>query len=97
MPKHPVASHDADGVLRLLRTHHLKHLHVRARGDVLTIESGPTRHAFPHARLRRESVHLWRLEMPTHSGRWQRTPHRGLRDDLIQLLVEVYAWTLQPL
>lgn len=97
MPKHPVASHDADAVRALLHQRKLKHLRVRPRADVLAIESGPTKDPFAHARLRRETVHYWRLEMPTHSGRWERTPHRGLRDEIVTLLVEAYGWTLAKL
>ena len=50
------------------------HLRVRHHGDTLTIESGAKGpNAFAHARLRRETVHLWRLEMPTSTGRWATT------------------------
>ena len=54
----------------LRRFPELSHLRVRRRADLLTLESGPTRDPFPHARLRRDTVHLWRLEMATHTGRW---------------------------
>lgn len=94
MPKPHAASHDADAVAALLHKQKLKHLRVRARADTLTVESGPAADPFPHARLRRDTVHLWRLEMPSHTGRWQRTPHRGPRDKLVKLLIDVYGWTL---
>ena len=43
----------------------LNHLRVRMRGDLLILEAGPKGDPFPHARFRRDTVHLWRLEMPT--------------------------------
>jgi hypothetical protein len=97
MPKPRAVSHDADAVVALLHKHRLKHLRVRHRADVLTIESGPADDPFAHARLRRDTVHYWRLEMATHTGRWERTPHRGTRDELVTLLVGVYGWTLQEI
>ena len=94
MPRHPAEPEDAIAVTKILHAKRLKHLRVRARADVLTIESGPARDTFPHARFRRETVHLWRLEMPTHTGRWQRTPHRGVLDELVRQLMQDYGWTL---
>jgi hypothetical protein len=97
MPKHLAEPHDVSTVAKLLHGQHLKHLRVRARADVLTIESGPARDAHPHARLRRETVSLWRLEMPTHTSKWQPTPHRGLLDEVVRQLIEEYGWTLEAL
>ena len=85
---------DAEAVEGLLHENGLTHLAVRKRGAVLTIESGPPKDRFPRARLRRVSVHLWQLEMPTHSGRWERTPYRVLRDEIVQILMADFGWTL---
>ena len=73
----------------------LRHLGVRRRGAVLTIESGPPTDPFPRARLRRVAVHLWQLEMPTRSGRWDATPFRAQLDDLVTSLMSDFGWTLQ--
>ena len=76
------------------------HLRVRHHGDTLTIESGAKGpDAFAHARLRRETVHLWRLEMPTSTGRWETTPIRDTTDNLIAILLSVFSWALakQPM
>ena len=73
----------------------LEHLRLRARADLLVIESGPQKDPIPHARLRRLSPQTWRLEMPSHE-RWQPTPDQGPMLSLLQRLVEVYTWTLAP-
>lgn len=40
----------------------LDHLRVRARADLLTLESGPEDNPFRHARLRRVTVQYYQLE-----------------------------------
>jgi len=95
MPK-PAAEDYHPGELEEALSHHgLRHLRVRRRGDTLTIESGSAgRGAFPHARMRRETVHLWRLELPTSTGRWETTPLRDVIDHLVALLISDLSWTL---
>lgn len=72
----------------------LEHLRVRARGSVLTVESGPPDDPVQHVRFRRDTVHLWRVEMPVRGGRWQQTPFRGLLDELVDLVATTFPWTL---
>lgn len=72
----------------------LSHLRVRRRGDLLTLESGSPENPRRHARLRRVTVHLWRLEMPTSSSRWDLTPFRDQLKVLLEMLVEQFPWTL---
>src|SRR5882724_11976841 len=55
----------------------LEHLRVRARADLLVIESGPPTDPIPHARLRRLNPPSWGLEMASLHERWQRTPDKG--------------------
>lgn len=98
MPKQRAQGAQARQVEQFLcRFPELDHLRVRRRGDLLTLESGPTQDPFAHARLRRETVHLWRLEMATHTGRWQKTPFRDQLEALLELLVSAFPWTLTPL
>jgi hypothetical protein len=75
----------------------LGHLRARKRGKVVTIESGPVGAAVPHARFRRDTVHLWLLEMPGHGGRWERTPYRDDLRSLTQLIEGQFAWMLEPI
>ena len=96
--KHRAGPGDADDVASFLgRYEELGHLRVRHRADLVTIESGPADDPIPHARLRRVTVNLWRLEMATHTGRWQPTPVRALLDEVLETLVEVFPWTLAPI
>ena len=71
-----------------------EHLKVRKRGDLIVIESGPDGDRFAHARLRRVTKQWWTLEMPTHAGRWEDVPIRAPRLEVLQLLVDDFAWTL---
>lgn len=75
----------------------LGHLRVRARGQVLTIESGSETEPTSHARLRRDTVSLWTLEMPARGGRWEPTGLRDTSDRLVTALVEQFGWALQPI
>ena len=74
----------------------LSHLRVRRRGDLLTLESGPQNDPLRHARLRRVTVHLWRLEMPAAPDRWNSTPFRDQLGALLEMLVQKFPWTLAP-
>ena len=74
----------------------LSHLRVRRRGELLTLDSGPTEAPCRHARLRRVTGSLWRLEMPTSSSRWELTPFQDQLKVLLQMLVEQFPWTLAP-
>ena len=97
MPKFQSSKSDAAAVVAFLRDRGLRHIRARYRSDLVTLESGPTKDPWPHARLRRVGVHIWQLEISTHTGRWESTPLRGLRDQLLTMLVEQFGWTLQPM
>src|SRR6476661_5594030 len=73
----------------------LNYVHVRRRGDLLILESGPKDDPYPHARFRRDTVHLWCLEMPTGGGkRWERTPMRATLEELVETVMDRFAWML---
>ena len=82
---------------RLHDEHGLTHLRVRQRGKVLTLESGPVDAAHRHARFRRDTVHLWTLEMPGRGSRWQKTLFRDTLDTLTDLLVKDFPWMVAPI
>ena len=75
----------------------LSHLRVRARGPVLTLESGPPDDPVRHARFRRDTVHLWLLEMPARGNRWERTGMRDTLDNLVEALISMFPWMLEPI
>lgn len=70
------------------------HLKVRARGDLVTIESSDEQgNIYPHARLRRKSIHKWYLEMPVKRG-WEHTFIEGTIKELVEMLIEKFSWAL---
>lgn len=98
MPKYRVEPDDLDDVREFLNNREgLEHIRARSRSDVITLESGPKDDPYRHARIRRVSVHLWKLEMATHSGRWEPTPVRGPMDEVLTMLVDTFGWTLSPI
>jgi hypothetical protein len=99
VPRAPLPDEDdADEVREFLAGRKgLKHLRVRRRADLLTLESGPTGDPVGHARLRRVTVHLWTLECATHTGRWEKTGFRGPMAQLLEMLTSEMAWLLAPI
>lgn len=95
MPKYTAESYDATAVESALKEQGLSHLRVRRRADTLTIESGSAKDPIPHARLRRVAVGLWQLDMPA-ARRWQTTPIRAQRDEVVAILFSDFGWTLAP-
>lgn len=95
MKKYHAQEDHADIVRETLATYEgLEHLRVRRRADLVVIESGSQQDPIAHARFRRVAVHLWRLEMATHTGQWQPTPLRDQLERLTETLVQDFAWTL---
>lgn len=97
MPKTPEALLGADATAILHQHANLAHLRVRARGKVITIESGDPDDPVPHARFRRVTTQYWQLEMPLHTGRWEPTPVRGILRDVLDILITDFGWALEPL
>jgi len=98
VPKHRVDELDFDAAEDFFGERaEYRHLRVRRRADLLTIVSGSPQGPVPRARLRQVTVHLWRLEMPTHTGRWETTPFREDLMVLLKLLVTDFGWTLAPI
>jgi hypothetical protein len=97
MAKHTADRLQAVSLEGLLEDRGLNHLRVRRHGDLLVLESGPDHDAHPHARFRRLGAHIWRLEMPVHTGSWEGTPFRGQIQDLLSMLETDFPWTLAPI
>ena len=95
MPKYAAEDFHADELEEELVEAGYPHLRVRRHGALLVIESGKKPDVVAHARLRRDTVHLWILEMPTERG-WECTPFRDLMDELLALLLGQLSWSLAP-
>ena len=87
---------DAAGAQRLLSILGYTHLRARLlRGSIL-VESGPPDDLHVHFRLSPLSHGDWRLDLPSRSGRWQRTPVSGPRGNVIAELHRDFFWLLAP-
>lgn len=94
----PADQADVDDLIDLLHASaDLRHLRVRRRGGVLTIESGPKGDPVSHARLRRVTKQWWTLEVATHTGDWQPTGLRCPMPELVRTLQQEFPWVLAPI
>lgn len=89
--------HHATHVASLLRKRGGVHLRARKFGAAVIVESGPAADPVKHIRLRRDTVHLWCLDVADHAGRWERTPFRASLDDLVRTVLDDFSWTLTPI
>jgi hypothetical protein len=89
--------HHATRVASLLHKRGGAHLRARKYGTAVIVESGPATDPVKHIRLRRDTVHLWCLDVAHHTGRWERTPFRASLDDLVRTVLDDFAWTLTPI
>lgn len=96
MPTHRAEPDDAERVAELLHAAGAAHVRTRTYGAAVIVESGPKRDPLRHARLRRDTVHLWCLDIADHRGRWERTPLRAPLDDLVSSLAREFPWALTP-
>ncbi len=94
MSQYRAESYMASGLEHDLHKQGYEHLRVRRYGALLVIESGPSKDAVKHARLRRVTVQYWTLEMATHTGKWQPTGLRDVMDEVVDKLVQDFGWTL---
>ncbi|WP_437523245.1 hypothetical protein WME79_15145 [Sorangium sp. So ce726] len=97
MSKPSASPEHAASVRAYLAAEGMSHLRARKYGQLVIIESGPGAGPIAHARLRRDTVHLWTLEIATHTGRWEKTGFRGPWQDLLKLLMTDFPWTLAPI
>jgi hypothetical protein len=90
----PVESYHPSSVQQRLRKHGLPHLRARKHGSAVIVESGPADRPFKHFRLRRDTVHLWWLDMAGRGQRWEKTPFRAQLDELVDMVVDTFPWML---
>ncbi|MCP4444376.1 MAG: hypothetical protein GY811_03400, partial [Myxococcales bacterium] len=88
MSSRKIEPFDADRAEELLHESGAAHLRARKRGSAVPVEPGPAADTIKHFRVRRDTVHLWCLDMDDHRGRWERTPFRANLDELVQTVLE---------
>jgi hypothetical protein len=69
-------------------------LRARKHGAAIIVESGPETQPWKHFRLRRDTVHLWWLDIAARGQRWERTPFRAPRDELVDMVIDSFPWTV---
>jgi hypothetical protein len=69
---------------------------VTKRGLLLTLVSGSEDDPWRHVRFRRDTVHLWRLEVAVRGNKWERTPFRTHIDELLEILTTDLSWVIAP-
>lgn len=94
MPRYHAETWDPQAVEDRLHERGLTHLRARKHGAAVIVESGPMDNPWKHFRLRRDTVHLWWLDMASRGSRWDKTPFRDQRDKLVDLVIEQFPWTL---
>lgn len=94
MAQHQAEDHHTALVEKMLHTGGFSHLRARKRGNAIIVESGPQSDPMKHLRLRRDSAQLWGLDIADHRDRWERTPYRQQLEDLVQLVIDDFPWTL---
>lgn len=94
MPRYNADDHHPSTVEELLHERGFKHLRARKHGASVIVESGPKVDPIKHFRVRRDTVHLWLLDVADHRGRWERTPFRDQLEALIKTVIEEFEWTL---
>ena len=96
MPSYHAESFHPREIQEYLHEQGFTHLRAHKRGSAVTISSGPADDPMKHFRVRRDTVHLWCLDMADHRGRWERTPYRESLHVLLQRVVDSFAWVLSP-
>ena len=94
MAKYKAEDDHSDLVEDQLHALGFPHLRARKYGASVIVESGPTADPMMHFRVRRDTVHLWLLDIADHRDRWERTPYREHLKDLVQLVTDQFPWTL---
>jgi len=84
-------------VEELLHQRGAAHLRARKYGSAVLVESGPSSDPVKHFRPRRDTVHLWCLDMADNRGRWEPTPFRANLDEPVQTVLDDFPWTLTPI
>ncbi|QQK76250.1 hypothetical protein HUG15_12240 [Salicibibacter cibarius] len=74
----------------------LTHLNVRKHGNHLVIYSVEDGERVNRARLTKVSTQYYQLGMANHRGKWESTPFKGIMEEIIDLLINDFAFAIAP-
>ena len=97
MPRYHAESFHPREIEEYLHEQGYGHLRAKKRGAAVTITSGPADDPVKHFLVRRDTVHLWCLDMADHRGQWERTPYREDLNALLQRVIDSFPWALSPI
>ena len=75
----------------------LDHILVKRRGKSCTLYSETPHGPDLHAKFDPLGRNVWRLSLPTHTGRWEKTPFIGSMDEVVQVLTQMLGSQLDYL
>jgi len=85
---------DAAGIERLLHILGYKHLRARVVRNAVFVESGPTTDPEVRLRFRLLERDNWRVDVRTHSNRWEPIPFVGPRGNMVAWIHQDFTWLL---
>jgi len=72
----------------------LKHLKVTKRGDSLVVYSEDSNGKENRCRFTYKKRGIYNLSMSNHTGRWEATPFEESLEELLEMVIEQFPWTL---
>ena len=94
-PKSILADH-AQGIERLLGILGYSHLRARVVENAIFVESGSAENPRLRLRFRPLPRDDWRVDVRTHSGRWEPIPFVGPRGNMVAWIHQDFTWLLAP-
>ena len=70
---------------------------MRKYGTGIIVESGLPGNKLKHIKLVKETIHRYRLHIANHRGKWEATPFRDTKENLIKTTMENFPWVLADL
>lgn len=77
-----------------LKARGLTHLHVKAHGKSLLVQSLRGDERENHFKLSLLPRQQWRVEIGSSAGRWERTPFEGSLKEVVALVAENFPWVI---
>jgi len=86
--------HEKSYVEKALMEKELYHLLVTKRGVNIVVYSEDGRSKENRVRFTYIKPHIFMLNFASRSGKWEQTPFEGTLEELIEMVLEQFPWTL---